>query len=77
MAGNEAVFSILLGDKNLNLELQDCDGHTVLWLALTAGSPSNDAGYQPDSFAARLITRGSSPNTVNQLTGRLKMVKIL
>ena len=76
VAGNEAVFSILLEDKNLNLEAQDCDGHTVLWLALTAVSPSNDAGYEPDSFAARLVTRGSSPNTVNQKTGGLQMVKV-
>lgn len=63
------MFSVLLGDKSLNLELQNCDDHTALWLALASVPPSSDASYKEDSFAAQLMERGSSPNTVNQLTG--------
>ena len=64
---NESVFSILLEQPDLNLELQNADGHTVLWLALQA-SPAGGV-YDSDSFASRLITRGSSPNAANVETG--------
>ncbi|XP_064648552.1 rabankyrin-5-like isoform X2 [Lineus longissimus] len=71
---NEAVFSILLSHSDLNLELQTSDGETALWLALqTAGTSgedqSPDSFYSDQSFAVRLIKRGSSPDAINPETG--------
>jgi len=58
---NSEAFSLLLTAGGLNLELKDCNGHTVLWLALSSETFDLDDG---DSYARRLIAHGSSPNTI-------------
>lgn len=69
LAKNEAVFSLLLDQPGLHLELQNSDGHTILWLALQA-VPAGQS-YDEHSFASRLLKCGSSPNAVKGDTGRL------
>ena len=78
------MFSVLLAAdvKTLDLELPDADGHSVLWLALTVppagagvgggGGAEGEEGaeFPEDSYASRLIARGSSPNAANSETGQ-------
>ncbi|XP_064612506.1 rabankyrin-5-like [Liolophura sinensis] len=70
---NEPVFSILLQHGNLDLELQNLDGHTALWMALKAAMENSEKGseivFGEDSFAARLLKHGCSPDAVNPDTG--------
>ncbi|CAH1801017.1 unnamed protein product [Owenia fusiformis] len=64
---NKEVFETLLNHASLNLELQNQESQTVLWLALQAeGQQTN---YGPDCLAAKLVKRGSSTNAVNISTG--------
>uniref|UniRef100_A0A8B9LR24 Ankyrin repeat and FYVE domain containing 1 n=1 Tax=Astyanax mexicanus TaxID=7994 RepID=A0A8B9LR24_ASTMX len=77
LSGNEPVFNQLLQCKQLDLELKDHEGSTALWLALqyitVASDPSvnpfeddvpvvNGTSFDENSFAARLIQRGSNPD---------------
>ncbi|KAL7834912.1 hypothetical protein SRHO_G00291590 [Serrasalmus rhombeus] len=77
LSGNEPVFNQLLQCKQLDLELKDHEGSTALWLALqyitVAVDPSvnpfeddapivNGTSFDENSFAARLIQRGSNPD---------------
>uniref|UniRef100_A0A8C2ECW5 Ankyrin repeat and FYVE domain containing 1 n=1 Tax=Cyprinus carpio TaxID=7962 RepID=A0A8C2ECW5_CYPCA len=77
VSGNEPVFNQLLQCKQLDLELKDHEGSTALWLALqyitVASDPSvnpfedeapvvNGTSFDENSFAARLIQRGSNPD---------------
>ncbi|XP_067130283.1 rabankyrin-5 [Centruroides vittatus] len=64
-ANNELVFDILLEQSSLNLEILNVDGQTVLWYALQAVR----SNYDDNSFAARLVKRGSSLTAINPLTG--------
>ena len=66
-SSNNFVFTVLLTNATLNLEIQDTDCHTVLWLALTVVKPSDD--YGNDSYAYRLVQRGSSAIAFNKDTG--------
>ena len=68
MNKNEPVFSLLLAQSQLNLELQNAEGETALWLALQ--SQPHGQEYSEESFAARLIARGSSPNATNSESGK-------
>uniref|UniRef100_A0A8C4SLQ6 Ankyrin repeat and FYVE domain containing 1 n=1 Tax=Erpetoichthys calabaricus TaxID=27687 RepID=A0A8C4SLQ6_ERPCA len=83
LSGNDAVFSQLLLCKELNLELKDHEGNTALWLALQFITVSTDQSVNPfddipvmngtsfdeNSFAARLIKRGSNPDAPDTMTG--------
>lgn len=62
---NAPVFEILLNYKHLDLELKNADGQTVLWFALQAGI----GGYDAESFAAKLVKRGSCLDAVCPLNG--------
>ena len=66
-SNNIPVFNALLEEDNLNLELQNADNQTALWLALQVEPPGDQ--FENDSFASRLINRGSSPNAVDKETG--------
>ncbi|XP_035691517.1 rabankyrin-5-like [Branchiostoma floridae] len=79
---NERAFSSLLQQSNLDLELKNNEGQTVLWLALESAkqasspdnpfsdnSPSTEDVYGEGSYAARLIKGGSSADAVNPHTG--------
>ena len=73
LAQNEPVFSLLL-ESQIDLELQNSQGQTVLAQALeTANSEKEEETvgdiFTPGSFAARLVAHGSSPNAVNAQTG--------
>ncbi|XP_026903323.1 rabankyrin-5 isoform X1 [Acinonyx jubatus] len=83
MARNELVFSQLLQCKRLDLELKDHEGSTALWLAVQYVTVSPDHSVNPfedlpvlngtsfdeNSFAARLIQRGSNTNAPDAATG--------
>ena len=64
---NKHVFKVLLEVQDLNLELQNNEGYTVLGLALQTSPPGGS--FTPDSFAGQLLKRGSSLNAVNGETG--------
>ncbi|XP_077996108.1 rabankyrin-5-like isoform X2 [Glandiceps talaboti] len=64
---NDAVFTLLLDYKQLDLELRNNEDDVVLWLALD--NTTGDQKYNDGSFAARLITRGSKPDAINPKTG--------
>ncbi|NWZ09893.1 ANFY1 protein, partial [Agelaius phoeniceus] len=80
---NEPVFSQLLQCKQLDLELKDHEGSTALWLAVQYITVSSDQSVNPfedapvvngtsfdeNSFAARLIQRGSNTDAPDTLTG--------
>ncbi|XP_066877641.1 rabankyrin-5 isoform X5 [Kogia breviceps] len=83
MARNEYVFNQLLQCKQLDLELKDHEGSTALWLAVQYITVSSDQSVNPfedlpvvngtsfdeNSFAARLIQRGSNTNAPDTITG--------
>uniref|UniRef100_A0A8D1K9P7 Rabankyrin-5 n=2 Tax=Sus scrofa TaxID=9823 RepID=A0A8D1K9P7_PIG len=83
MARNEHVFNQLLQCKQLDLELKDHEGSTALWLAVQYITVSSDQSVNPfedlpvvngtsfdeNSFAARLIQRGSNTNAPDTVTG--------
>ncbi|XP_003226628.1 rabankyrin-5 [Anolis carolinensis] len=80
---NEPVFSQLLHCKQLDLELKTHEGSTALWLAVQFITVSSDPSVNPfedapvqngtffdeNSFAARLIQRGSNTDAPDALTG--------
>uniref|UniRef100_A0A8C5T9V2 Ankyrin repeat and FYVE domain containing 1 n=1 Tax=Malurus cyaneus samueli TaxID=2593467 RepID=A0A8C5T9V2_9PASS len=80
---NEPVFSQLLQCKQLDLELKDHEGSTALWLAVQYITVSSDKSVNPfedapvvngtsfdeNSFAARLIQRGSNTDAPDTVTG--------
>ncbi|XP_048375019.1 rabankyrin-5 [Sphaerodactylus townsendi] len=80
---NDQVFSQLLQCKQLDLELKDHQGSTALWLAVQYITVSSDASVNPfedvpvengtsfdeNSFAARLIQRGSNTDAPDSITG--------
>lgn len=70
--------------SRLDLELKDHEGSTALWLALQYITVASDASVNPfedhapvlngtsfdeNSFAARLIQRGSDPDAPDAATG--------
>ncbi|KAK2502204.1 hypothetical protein MC885_009778 [Smutsia gigantea] len=83
MARNEYVFNQLLQWKQLDLELKDHEGSTALWLAVQYITVSSDHSVNPfedlpvvngtsfdeNSFAARLIQRGSHTSAPDVVTG--------
>ncbi|XP_041096935.1 rabankyrin-5 [Polyodon spathula] len=83
LSGNEPVFNQLLQCKQLDLELRDQEGSTALWLTLQYITVSSDQSVNPfhdvpvengtsfdeNSFAARLIQRGSNPDAPDTSTG--------
>ncbi|XP_062341098.1 rabankyrin-5 isoform X1 [Osmerus eperlanus] len=84
VSGNDPVFNQLLQCKQLDLELKDHEGSTALWLALqyitVASDPSvnpfedhapveNGTSFDENSFASRLIQRGSNPDAPDTATG--------
>uniref|UniRef100_A0A4W3ID53 Ankyrin repeat and FYVE domain containing 1 n=1 Tax=Callorhinchus milii TaxID=7868 RepID=A0A4W3ID53_CALMI len=76
ITGNEHVFQQLLQCKQCDLELKDHAGSTALWLALQDITVDSDQSVNPfddvpvmngtsfdeNSFAAKLIKRGSNPD---------------
>ena len=64
---NHAVFQVLLGVKDIHLDVQNSSSHTALWLALQIETPIGI--YDDDSFAGQIVKRGGSTNTVNTETG--------
>ncbi|XP_030078126.1 rabankyrin-5 isoform X1 [Microcaecilia unicolor] len=83
IARNEPVFNQLLLCKQLDLELKDHEGSTALWLAVQYITVSSDQSVNPfddlpvvngtsfeeNSFAARLIKRGSNTDAPDTVTG--------
>nr|XP_033777072.1 LOW QUALITY PROTEIN: rabankyrin-5 [Geotrypetes seraphini] len=83
IARNEPVFNQLLLCKQLDLELKDHEGSTILWLAVQYITVSSDQSVNPfddlpvvngtsfeeNSFAARLIKRGSNTDAPDTVTG--------
>ncbi|KAJ8412357.1 hypothetical protein AAFF_G00126930 [Aldrovandia affinis] len=84
VSGNEPVFNQLVQCQQLDLELKDYEGSTALWLALQYITVSSDMSVNPfeddapvvngtsfdeNSFAARLIQRGSNPDAPDTTTG--------
>ena len=61
------MFAVLLEQSDLNLELQNADGETPLWLALKAVGPKDT--YTDESFATKLFKKGSSLDATNSKTG--------
>nr|XP_023411907.1 rabankyrin-5 [Loxodonta africana] len=82
-ARNEHVFNQLLQCKQSDLELKDHEGSTALWLAVQYITVSSDQAVNPfedtpvvngtsfdeNSFAARLIQRGSNTDAPDKVTG--------
>ncbi|XP_021369516.1 rabankyrin-5-like isoform X1 [Mizuhopecten yessoensis] len=69
---NVAVFQTLLDSGKIHFELKTSDGHTALWLALQQGEDKEgdvQTVYGPQSFAAQLLAKGSSPDAVEPETG--------
>ncbi|XP_027704657.1 rabankyrin-5 [Vombatus ursinus] len=80
---NDIVFSQLLQCKQLDLELKDHEGSTALWLAVQYVTVSSDQAVNPfddapvvngtsfdeNSYAARLIQRGSNTDAPDTVTG--------
>lgn len=81
----EATFAVTsLPSSRLDLELKDHEGSTALWLAVQYVTVSPDHSVNPfedlpvlngtsfdeNSFAARLIQRGSNTNAPDAATGR-------
>ncbi|XP_033627890.1 rabankyrin-5-like [Asterias rubens] len=64
---NTEVFDLLLSQKSLNLDLQNAEGDSGLWLALDPTLRAS--GFGEDSMAAKLIRRGCSADSVNLHTG--------
>lgn len=74
----------LLPHSRLDLELKDHEGSTALWLAVQYITVSSDQSVNPfedlpvvngtsfdeNSFAARLIQRGSNTNAPDAITGK-------
>ncbi|XP_068939356.1 rabankyrin-5 [Petaurus breviceps papuanus] len=83
IARNDVVFSQLLQYKQLDLELKDHEGSTALWLAVQYITVSSDRAVNPfddvpvvngtsfdeNSYAARLIERGSNMDAPDTATG--------
>ncbi|KAM9034862.1 LOW QUALITY PROTEIN: rabankyrin-5 [Sarcophilus harrisii] len=83
IARNDVVFSQLLQCKQLDLELKDHEGSTALWLAVQYITVSSDQAVNPfddtpvvngtsfdeNSYAARLIQRGSHTDAPDTVTG--------
>jgi len=70
VSNNSDAFTLLLTAGGLNLELKDCNGHTVLWLALSSETFDLDDN---DSYARQLIAHGSSPNTAVNDNGNFSL----
>ena len=83
-ANRSPTPSSLLVSPRLDLELKDHEGSTALWLALqyitVASDPSvnpfedhapveNGTSFNENSFASRLIQRGSNPDAPDTATG--------
>lgn len=72
-ADNEDVFTILLINPVLNLELRNNDADTALWLALkkldNGYLKSGDPTEYDHTFAARLIQRGANIDAMDSRTG--------
>jgi len=68
-ADNEEVFSVLLADKNIDLEVRDNNGHVVLWFAILSSKRPLQDDSNDSSYAARLVNRGSSSDAINHITG--------
>ncbi|KAL7987017.1 hypothetical protein Chor_005936, partial [Crotalus horridus] len=80
---NDQVFNQLLQCKQLDLELKDHEGSTALWLAVQYITMSSDPSVNPfedvpvengnsfdeNSFAAKLIQRGSNTDAPDTVTG--------
>ncbi|XP_036610820.1 rabankyrin-5 [Trichosurus vulpecula] len=80
---NDVVFTQLLQCKRLDLELKDHEGSTALWLAVQYITVSSDQAVNPfddapvvngtsfdeNSYAARLIQRGSNTDAPDTMTG--------
>ncbi|XP_037664488.1 rabankyrin-5 isoform X2 [Choloepus didactylus] len=83
LARNEYVFNQLLQCKQLDLELKDHEGSTALWLAVQYITVSSDQSVNPfedtpvvngtsfdeNTFAAKLIQRGSNTDAPDTMTG--------
>lgn len=68
-AQNEDVFTVLLAERSLDLEVRDNNGHVVLWFAILSTKKDLREDTSDSSFAARLVKQGSSSDAVNHLTG--------
>ncbi|XP_072163422.1 rabankyrin-5-like [Diadema setosum] len=66
-SGNVAVFDLLISQKGINFDLLNNDGDSALWWALD--NTATNVSYGEDSFAAKLIRRGCSPDAINPQTG--------
>lgn len=71
MSRNAPVFNCLLRHNHLDLELRNTERHTVL--GLTLQSRSRDDPLDDDSFAAKLLKRGSSADAIDNKTGGLSL----
>jgi len=70
VSNNSEALSLLLTAGGLDLESRDCNGHTVLWLALS----SDTFDFDDDrSYARQLIAHGSSPNTLINDNGNVSL----
>ncbi|XP_046839530.1 rabankyrin-5-like isoform X2 [Xenia sp. Carnegie-2017] len=68
LSENEEILSLLLEQKNLNLEKKDDKGRTPLWLSLTIADNKFDAD-DTESVPARLHEAGASCDCVDGTTG--------
>ena len=65
---NHAVFEVLLGVNDIQLDVQNSSSHTALWFALQIETSTGI--YEEDSFAGQIVEHGGSTNTINTETGR-------
>lgn len=75
-SNNTGIFSVLLKEPSLDLDLQNVDGLTALWLALSSSvtSPSGtdletDDVNAVNTFANQLVSKGCSVDSCNEETG--------
>ena len=75
-SNNIGIFSVLLKQPSLNLDLQNADGLTALWLALSSNETSlNRTDLEADdictvnTFANQLVSKGCSVDSCNEETG--------
>lgn len=61
---NSSVFSLLLECTDIDLNVRNDQGHSALYYALLGGGP-----FSADSYAARLVARGATANTVYPAMG--------
>ena len=75
-ARNDPAFEVILRSSDLDLDVVNNEGCSVLELALRSVLPTADA-FDDDSFASKLVQRGASVDAVDTNTGLIHCLLII